>query len=245
MRVLVIIPAYNEGVKLEMTVSRLENYRNRRERQAFSLDALIADDGSTDSMPEQLAEKFHFHYLHNSERMGVGHLIRRAYDFGLERSFDVLVTMAGNNKDNPDEIDRLVMPIVRNEADFVQGSRYLPGGDFGNMPRYRMITTRFVHPWLFSLVSDRKITDSTNGFRAIRSSILRDERIRLHQDWLNRYELEPYLYCQAIRLKYRAMEVPVSKIYPDKKLGYSKMTPFVSWWSILKPLFYLFFRIKR
>ena len=54
----------------------------------------------------------------------------------------------------------------------MQGSRYLPGGDFGNMPLYRQIATRWVHPLLFSLVVRRRYTDTTNGFRAIRLSML-------------------------------------------------------------------------
>ena len=244
MKALLIIPAFNEGVKLEMTAKRVREYLDHR-KSTFTIDSLIADDGSTESTPKQLADNLKFLYLRNERRMGVGSLIRRAYDFGLENGYDVLMTMAGNNKDNPNEIDRLLSPILTGKADFVQGSRYLPGGDFGNMPSYRLITTRYVHPWLFSFMTGQRITDSTNGFRAIRSSLLHDQRINLHQEWLDHYELEPYLFYQAIRLKYRVTEVPVSKIYPDKKLGYSKMTPFVSWWSILKPLFYLYFGIKK
>ena len=63
----------------------------------------------------------------------------------------------------------------------MQGSRYLPGGDFGDMPFYRQVATRYVHPLLFSLLMRRRFTDTTNGFRAIRLSILRDPRIDLSQ----------------------------------------------------------------
>ncbi len=244
MRVLVIVPAFNEGVKLEMTAKRINDFLHRR-KNAVTIHPIIADDGSSDLAPEQLAIRFNFIYIKNAQQTGVGHVIRKAYDYGIQNGYDVLVTMAGNNKDNPDEIDRLIEPIVTDQADFVQGSRYLPGGDFGNMPRYRLFTTRFVHPWIFSFVSGRKITDSTNGFRAVRVSLLNDARISLDQEWLNHYELEPYLFYQAIRLNYRVSEVPVSKIYPEKKLGYSKMKPWVDWWSILRPLFYLFFKIKK
>jgi dolichol-phosphate mannosyltransferase len=139
----------------------------------------------------------------------------------------------------------LVKPIVEEGFDFVQGSRYLPGGDFGNMPFYRQIATRFVHPWLFSLVARRRVTDSTNGFRAIRLSMLDDSAIDIDQEWLDKYELEPYLMFKAIRLGYRFKEVPVTKIYPPKELGYTKMKPFSGWWSILRPLFFLGLGIKH
>ncbi len=244
MKILVVVPAYNEGPKLEWVVKRVTDYISRKRAQP-AIDFLIVDDASTDGVPNRLSQQFHTLYLRNETRSGVGAALRKAYDFGLEKGYDIFVTMAGNNKDDPEEIDRLIHPIVTGETDFVQGSRYLPGGSFGNMPQYRLFATQILHPLLFSFISGQKITDSTNGFRAFRASILRDQRIDLKQDWLRHYELEPYLFCRAIQLKYRVGEAPVSKIYPDKKLGYSKMIPFVSWWSILRPLVYLFLKIKK
>ena len=243
MKVLLTIPAFNESIKLEMTAERVDEYRSRS--KLFSLDVLITDDGSTEKTPSELASRFKFILIRSEERMGVGHALRKAYEYGCENGYDILVTMAGNNKDNPMEIDRLANPILNNQADFVQGSRYLPGGDFGNMPNYRLLTTRYVHPFIFSFVAGQRMTDSTNGFRAFRTNFLEDQRMNMRQSWLDHYELEPYLFYQAVRLGYRVMEVPVSKIYPDKKLGYSKMVPIVSWWSILKPLFLLYFKIKK
>lgn len=244
MKALVVIPAYNESVKLEMTAKRV--YESIQSVQKFlQIDAMIADDGSTDSAPAEIAERFQFILIRNHERKGVGSMLRKAYEYGLLKNYDILITMAGNNKDNPAEFERLVRPIMDNQADFVQGSRYLPGGDFGNMPLYRRITTQFVHPAIFSAVSGKQMTDSTNGFRAFRSSFLKDSRMNMGQEWLDCYELEPYLFYYAIKLGYRVLEVPVSKIYPDKKLGYSKMIPFVSWWSILRPLFLLYLGIKK
>ena len=83
------------------------------------------------------------------------------------------------------------------------------------------------------------MTESTNGFRAFRTALLRDPRINWRQQWLDRYELEPYLLLKAITLGYRHCEVPVTKIYPPHQLGYTKMRPFVDWWSILRPVVYL------
>ena len=76
-------------------------------------------------------------------------------------------------------------------------------------------------------------------------SLLKDERINIDQPWLDTYELEPYLLFKTIRLGYKFTEVFVTKIYPPKKLGYTKMKPLVGWWSILKPVFYLGLGIKK
>jgi len=108
-----------------------------------------------------------------------------------------------------------------------------------------LISTKFFHPLLFSVITRRKITDSTNGFRAIRLSIFGDPRIDIDQEWLDKYELEPYIFYKAITLGYQVTEVPVTKIYPPKELGYSKMKPITGWWSILRPIFLLGSGIKK
>ena len=120
----------------------------------------------------------------------------------------------------------------------------LPGGGYGNMPRYRVLATK-LHPFLFSLAARKWVTESTNGFRAFRTALLRDPRIDWRQPWLDQYELEPYLLFKAIRLGYRTTEAPVTKIYPPKKLGYTKMKPMVGWWSILRPVVYLGLGLKK
>ncbi len=244
MRALLVVCAFNEGIKFEKTCERIYHYISHRDHPV-QMDVLVVDDASTDSVPKKMADRYGFLYFRNEEREGIGFSIRRGYDFGAKNGYDIFAVMAGNNKDNPDELDQLFDPIWTDKADFVQGSRYLKGGQFGNMPFYRLASTRFLHPLLFSLVAGQKITDSTNGFRVVRASLLKDPHIQLHQDWLNQYELEPYLFCQAIRLGYRVIEVPVTKIYPDKSLGYSKMKPLIGWWSILRPLVFLFFRMKK
>ena len=91
----------------------------------------------------------------------------------------MLVVLAGNDKDRPRRDPRLLQPIAEGRADFVQGSRYLPGGQFGNMPFYRAVATRFVHPLLFSLLVRRRFTDTPTASAPFRLSMLRDPRIDL------------------------------------------------------------------
>jgi dolichol-phosphate mannosyltransferase len=84
----------------------------------------------------------------------------------------------------------------------------------------------------------------TNGFRAYKVSLFDDPKINIWQAWLSTYELEYYIHFWVLRLKYKFAEVPVSKIYPSKK-KYSKIRPFLDWWPIIKPLFYLLLRIRK
>jgi dolichol-phosphate mannosyltransferase len=204
----------------------------------------VVDDASSDETAAVARSKGAL-VLSHARRSGAGAAIRTAIRHAQANGFDVLVILAGNDKDRPPEIERLLAAIADEGCDFVQGSRYLPGGDFGEMPAYRQLATRFVHPLFFSLIVGRRFTDTTNGFRAIRLSALDDGRIDLDQEWLDKYELEPYLFYKMVTLGYRVKEVPVTKIYPPKELGYTKMKPITGWWSILRPLVLLGLRIKR
>jgi dolichol-phosphate mannosyltransferase len=205
---------------------------------------VVVDDGSTDGTPDTIASRGAGILRHPSRR-GVGAAIRTGLDWARANAFDIAVIVAGNDKDRPQEIPRLLKPIVEDGHHLVQGSRYLPGGSFGNMPAYRRVATQALHPFLLSALTRRRITDSTNGFRAIRLDLLDDARINLHQEWLDGYELEPYLLYKALTLGYRVCEVPVTKIYPSAELGYTKMKPIVGWWEMLSPLVMLATGLRR
>jgi dolichol-phosphate mannosyltransferase len=235
MRILAATFAYNEGDKIKRTLAR--HPANR------PYDLLVVDDGSTDGSLDSVDARVLV--LRNATNRGIGASMKSAFDFALERKYDVLVIQAGNDKDDPLEIPALLAPILAGTADFVQGSRFLSGGRFGNMPSYRVIATRTIHPLAFSIAAHKRVTESTNGFRAFRTVLLRDTRINWRQDWLDRYELEPYLLLMAIRLGYRHVEVPVTKIYPRHELGYTKMRPFVDWWSIMRPIVYLGLGLRK
>lgn len=236
-RVLAVSVAFNEEKKIASVFKRFEGL-------AVADEILLLDDASTDGT-RSIAEGMGIQVLTQPKRSGVGAAIRRAIRYAQEKRFDILVILAGNDKDRPNEISRLTDPIVNDGFDFIQGSRYLPGGDYDCMPIYRQLSTRWVHPLLFSLITGRRITDSTNGFRAMRVSCFDDKRIDIEQGWLDQYELEPYLFFKFVRLGYKVKEVPVTKIYPPKALGYTKMKPFSGWWSILRPIFLLGLGIKK
>ena len=235
MRVLAATFAFNEGEKIKRTLARHPADR--------SYDLLVVDDGSTDGALAVVDPRVIV--LRNETNQGIGASMKQVFQYALDHNYDVLVIQAGNDKDDPLEIPALLAPLAANAADFVQGSRYLRGGGFSNMPRYRVLGTRIIHPLVFSIAARKRVTDSTNGFRALRTSVLRDPRVDWRQPWLDRYELEPYLMMKAIRLGFRHQEVPVTKIYPRHELGYTKMRPFVDWWSILRPVVYLGLGLKK
>ncbi len=235
-RIIAIVPAFNEQEKIGRVVERTD-FR--------IVDTLIVvDDGSTDDTAKVASGKG-AEVISMPKRTGVGAAIRIGLQHAQRCGYDVAVVMAGNNKDTPSEIPRLLDPICDGHHDFVMGSRFLDGGHYGgDMPFYRKIATR-MHPWLLSRFAEKRITESTNGFRAIRLSILDDSRINLDQRWLDTYALEVYLLWKVLKLGYRHTEVPCTKVYPSKSIGNTKMRPVLDWWSILRPIFLLGLGLKN
>ncbi len=240
--ILVCPIAFNEHVKLQTTIERflISCMRDRA-------DYLVMDDGSTDGTT-QMIRSFApqgVRTIRHDHQRGVGASIRTAIRYAQQNKYRIIVIMAGNNKDNPEEMPRLLDPILHGGYQFVQGSRYVEAdGTGGAMPFYRKMATR-LHPWLMSLITGHRVTDSTNGYRAIELAIFDDARINLDQSWLDKYELEPYILYKVLRLGYKTKEAQVTKVYPPKALGYTKMKPITGWWSILRPLFLLGLGFKK
>jgi dolichol-phosphate mannosyltransferase len=182
--------------------------------------------------------------IKNENRMGIGYSIRQGLEYLMESEHDLAVVMAGNGKDDPLEIPRIVKPVLERRVDYTQGSRYRPGGRYQRMPLVRKVFNR-IFPFLWTILTDRKCTDVTNGFRCYRLSVLKDPRINIQQEWLDGYSLEYYLHYKILSLHYKMKEVAVSKIYPfGHKGGYSKIQPLRDWWSIISPLVLLFLGVR-
>lgn len=235
-KITAILPAYNEEQRILKALSGMPPEVDL---------ALVVDDGSTDQTRE-ISLGNGAYVITLPEHRNIDTAIRTGFEYALDNGFDIIVVMAGNGKDNAAEIPMLLHPIVKEDYDFVQGSRYLSGGAYENMPIHRTIGTR-LYPILLRLSTGFPATDGTNGFRAFKSSILKDERIDIYQEWLGRTGMEFYLAMKVIQLGYKVTEVPVSKIYPytDHYYSYTKVKPVKDWWNILKPLVYLTLRLRK
>jgi len=233
-RVIAFMPVFDQEAQVGWVLDRFKPVLERG-----LVDEVVAvDDGSTDATPEILGGAGHCTVITHDTHRGIGEAIRSAYRYALENDYDVFVIMAGNGKDDPLEIGRVLEPVVECTADYVQGSRFMKGGSSQGLPSHRNLAIR-MFTWTFSLFVLRHFTDCTNGYRAYTTRLLRDQRIDWSQDWLTSYELEYYVHYKAARL-YRVTEVPVSKVYREASAdgSYSKMRP-RDWLVALKPLFYL------
>ncbi len=233
MRRVAIIPVFREIGKIGTVIERFT---------AESVDevCLVVDDPD-ETIRKEIDEarkraQVQITIIENPTRNGIGFAIKEGYRHALSLGFDLIVVMAGNGKDDPREIPRLTEPITQNGFDYVQGSRFLPGGRGEKTPFLRGIFTR-LFPFVWTFLTGVRCTEVTNGFRAYRASILEDSEINVWQDWLNGYELEYYLHYKVLTRGYRFTERPVSKIYSHaKRESYSHISPLRDWQQIVGPI---------
>jgi dolichol-phosphate mannosyltransferase len=234
-KTLVALFSFNEGEKLKNLVSRFPEERD--------YDLLFVDDGSQDGSYEFLKQNG-FAVIRHETNQGIGCGIREAIGYGRENGYAVIVIMAANGKMQPEEIGRLLAPIEREESDYVQGSRYLPGGRSPNLPLFRRVMIRLLTK-IINLMTGFPGTDITCGFRAYRLNLFDDPRFQLHQPWLNAYEMEYYIQYHVLKGRYKVKEVPVSMVYPESGRNYSKIKPIIGWWSMLRPWIFLTLKLRK
>ena len=241
MKILAIIPVYRDIVA---ALKVLEKFRAGYVDKVFLVVDAINESDEKEIQKTVAKMPIPVSIVVHEKRKGIGCAIREGIDYGLENHFDVAVVLAGNNKDNPHEIPRVLAPILEEGFDYVQGSRFLSGGSKVNNPFLRGVFSR-LYPFVWTLFTEKRCTDVTNGFRAYKLNMFLDNRINIHQDWLDNYQLEYYIHYKALTSGYKTKEVPVSKTYAFKhKGGYSHISPFRDWWMIVGPLIYLKLRLK-
>ena len=194
---------------------RILTQLKRMQSVPHGLDVVLADGGSSDGStePERLTS-LGVHTL--LVKRGPGKLsaqMRMALAWCLEQGYEGIVTMDGNNKDDPEALARFAQALD-DGVDHVQGSRFVPGGQAINTPASRYWGIKLVHAPLVSLAARVRYTDTTNGFRGYSRRLLLDPRVAPFRDLFSCYELHYYLAIRAARLGYRVKEIPVTRAYP-------------------------------
>lgn len=206
----VVIPVINEG-------QRVQNLLRRMAALAVpdAADVIIVDGGSTDGSLD--AAVLDAHGVRGLLlKTGPGRLsaqLRCAYAFALDQGYEGIVTIDGNDKDDPDPIPAFIAAL-KDGVDFVQASRFLGGGVNENTPKIREVAIRLIHAPALSLASGFRWTDTTQGFRAYSRRMLADPRLAVFRDVFAGYELLAYLSYRAPRLGFRCRELATARRYP-------------------------------
>lgn len=227
----VVIPVINEGVRIKSLLAKMSAFKV----ESYA-DIIIVDGGSKDG--SLALDALQAHGVRGLLlKTGPGKLssqLRCAYAFALDQGYEGIVTIDGNDKDDPEAIPRFI-EALKQGVDFVQASRFIAGGVAENTPKSRDFAIRFIHAPMLSLFSGFHWTDTTQGFRAYSRKMLLDTRIGIFRDVFLTYELLAYLSCRAPKLGYRCVELPTIRRYPKGEVP-TKISSFKGNLSVLEVL---------
>ncbi len=214
-RVLVCIPTYNERESLPTTLDRLRE-------AAPAVDVLVVDDGSPDGTgdyaDDRAAEDDRVHVLHRQGKNGLGAAYLAAFDWALQRDYDVVCEMDADGSHAPEDVTRLLDAVAAG-ADLALGSRWVPGGRVTNWPLSRRVLSRGGNLYT-RIVLGLPVRDATGGFRAFRASALR--RLDLAGVASAGYCFQVDLTWRLVRAGLTAVEVPI--VFVERVAGESKMS---------------------
>ena len=195
MKLSVVIPVYNE-------ISTIGELLNRVRSVPQDKEIIVIDDGSTDGTREWL-EKLTMQdvtVLFHSENKGKGAALRTGFE---QATGDILIIQDADLEYDPRDYDCLIGPIADGRADVVFGSRFLGGPHrvlfFWHYVGNKVLTV------LSNMLTNLNLSDMETGFKAFRTSLLREIRIKS-----NRFGFEPEITAKFARLKCRMYEVPIS-----------------------------------
>jgi dolichol-phosphate mannosyltransferase len=215
MRALVVLPTYNEA---ENIVDVLEKIR----KAAPDADVLVVDDGSPDgtaALASKEADRLgQIEVMRRPEKRGLGAAYTAGFTWGLDRGYDLLVSMDADLSHDPDMVPDL-LDAVQQGADLAIGSRWVRGGAVLDWPRTRLAISR-IGNWYARTMLCLPYRDATAGFRAYRAALLR--QIDVHGLRASGYAFQVELTYRSHQLGAGIVELPI--IFHERARGVSKMS---------------------
>ncbi len=225
-RLVTVSPAYNEAENVAAVIQRMPS-----EIDGYQVVPLVVSDGSEDRTAE-VARQAGALVAELPIRRGGGLALRVGYEIALRLGAEIVVTLDADGQHLPEELPVLIGPIVRGEADYVNGSRLL--GDFESESTIRHIGVHFFSR-LVTILTGRRITDPSSGYRAARADLLRKLVLEQDQFWTSEVLIE------ALRHRARIAEVPVT--IEARKGGKSKKPKSLKYgWYFSKAIFQTWLR---
>ena len=209
MRLLVAVPALNEEVTLKGVISAVP-----RTAGSLETDVLVVDDGSTDKTA-QIARELGAQVVSHGTNMGLGTVFRTMVSYAREKGYSFMVTIDADGQFNPEDIHRLVKPVIENRADFTTASRFINEELTPPMPLLKKWGNARVAK-LVSRLAGMKIHDATCGFRAYGPDAL--ERVSCFSRFTYTQEVIIDIARKGLRIK----EIPL-KIRGEREHGKSRI----------------------
>jgi glycosyltransferase involved in cell wall biosynthesis len=193
MKVLAIIPAYNEEESIGELLFKFLEYGN--------IDVLVINDCSEDDT-SRICKENGVNVIDLPCNLGIGGAVQTGYRYAKKAGYDIAVQVDGDGQHNPQYITQLIEPLIKEEADLIIGSRYLEKHGFQSTILRRVGIRYF--SYLIKVLKGRNVTDPTSGFRACNKSVINLFAERYPIDYP-----EPESIVFLLRNNFIVKEVPV------------------------------------
>lgn len=223
-RISVVVPAYNEENLIEKTLKGIPAYVDW---------IIVVDDASTDKTREVIEriarDDERIILIRHKQNQGVGGAIMSGYKKAIELESDVTVVMAGDGQMDPDDLPKILKPIVSGETDYTKGNRLFTQNAWNNIPHYRYLGNSFLS--LFTKIASGywHIADSQCGFTGISLNALKT----LDLDKIyKRYGMPNDLLIRLNEYDFKVRDVPVKPIYnigERSGIKLSRVIPSILW----------------
>lgn len=197
MKVLMIIPAYNEEGNIVNTVNQIKKYKK------IDLDYVVINDGSRDNTKKVLMEN-NINFVDLSNNLGIGAAVQTGYKYAFYNNYDIAIQFDGDGQHDINYVDRLIDSIVKDGCDMAVGSRFV-GNESGFLStRSRRIGISLLS-FIIKLFTRQTLKDVTSGYRAVNRNLIK----RFAQDYVFEYP-EPITNLDVIKCGYKVREVAVN-----------------------------------
>ena len=201
MKVILIIPAYNEEENILKVYNKINEYNSKNE---FNLDYVVINDGSKDNTLKILRENNinHINLIHN---LGIGGAVQTGYKYAYENNYDIAVQFDGDGQHDISYVEKICRPIIEGEADMCIGTRYLDKRESKFQSTFMRRLGKNIISVMINICCKKRITDPTSGFRAANKKII--------EMFANNYPTEypePESTVAVLLNGYKVKELPVS-----------------------------------
>jgi glycosyltransferase involved in cell wall biosynthesis len=228
LRRIAIVPALNEEGVIAAVIAEIH-------AADPELEVLVIDDGSTDRTAS-FAAAAGASVVRLPFNVGIGGAVQTGYQYALEHGFELAIQVDGDGQHDPNEIGRVLEPILDGRADLVVGTRFVEGGGYRGT-RLRRVGIR-IFAAVVSLMVGQRVSDTTSGFRAVNRNALRLFAAQYPHDYP---EVESIVLLSRYGL--RMLEVPVQMRV--REAGNSSITALRAAYYMIKVLLALFIGVFR
>ncbi len=199
-KVLIIIPAYNEEANILKTYQSIVDY-NKKNKTSY--DVIVINDGSKDNTEKVLSDNdiHHIQLIHN---LGIGGAVQTGYKYALKNNYDIAVQFDGDGQHDINYVKTIIEPIINGECDMCIGSRFVTKSKEGFKSSASRRLGINIISFNIKLKTDKKIYDTTSGFRAVNSKIIK----LFANNYPTEYP-EPISTVRVIKNGYKVSEKPV------------------------------------